>query len=306
MRSPSSSGVSHNVIDAAAGLTIYRGDAFGPEYRGELFVGDSQNNLIHRRKLTPKGPTFEGHRADANTEFVRTTDIWFRPVNCINAPDGTIFVLDMSREVIESVHIAHDVVALLDLTSGRDKGRIYRLAPDGFKPPARPRLGQATIEELVAALEHPGGWWRDTASRLIFERQDPAAVEPLRRRLAESKSDVGRMHILWCSKGWARSKSASCSPGWPIPRPACASMPCGWPSRGWLLRRRWSGKCWRWPTIRSRGSAFKWPSRWASRTTRASWRRWRELPSAMPATPGCARPRCRRWPSGATPCWPRW
>ena len=107
----------------------------------------------------------------------------------------------MSREVIESIHIASDVVAHLDLTNGRDKGRIYRLAPPGFKPPPQPRLGQATTAELAGCLEHPDGWWRDTASRLIYERQDRSIVELLRRRLVESPSDVGRMHILWALDG---------------------------------------------------------------------------------------------------------
>ncbi|HEX3726631.1 MAG TPA: PVC-type heme-binding CxxCH protein [Pirellulales bacterium] len=201
VRSPTSAGVSHNVIDAAAGLTIYRGDAYPAEYRGQLFVGCSQNNLIHRRMLSGDGATFRSVRADEKTEFVQSSDTWFRPVNCINAPDGTLFVLDMSREVIESIHIANDVVAHLDLTNGRDKGRIYRLAPPGFKSPPPPRLGAATTAELVATLEHPGGWWRDTASRLLFERQDRAAIEPLRQTLRKSASDVGRMHVLWALDG---------------------------------------------------------------------------------------------------------
>jgi putative membrane-bound dehydrogenase-like protein len=200
-RPAGASGLSHNVIDAAAGLTVYRGEAYPPKYHGNVFVGCSQNNLIHRRTLIPDGATFRSARADEKSEFVRSTDTWFRPVNCINAPDGTIYVLDMSREVIESIHIASDVVAHLDLTSGRDKGRIYRLAPPGFQVPPQPKLGRATSAELAALLEHPGGWWRDTASRLIFERQDRAVVELLRRRLRESPSAVGRMHIMWALDG---------------------------------------------------------------------------------------------------------
>jgi putative membrane-bound dehydrogenase-like protein len=200
-RAATSAGLSHNVIDAGAGVTIYRGHAYPPQYLGDLFIGCSQNNLVHRRKLTGAGASFRSERADPGTEFVRSTDTWFRPVNCINAPDGTLYVLDMSREVIESIHIANDVVAHLDLTSGRDKGRIYRLAPPGFKVPPRPRLGQATTAELVGYLEHPGGWWRDTATRLIFERQDRSAVVALRRRLTDCPSAVGRMHILWSLEG---------------------------------------------------------------------------------------------------------
>ncbi|MEX0676533.1 MAG: PVC-type heme-binding CxxCH protein [Pirellulales bacterium] len=200
-RSPLSAGLSHHVMDAAAGLTVYRGHAYPERYRGDVFVGCSQNNLIHRRKLIPDGASFRSVRADEKTEFVRSTDTWFRPVNCIGAPDGTIYVLDMAREVIESIHIASDVVAHLDLTNGRDKGRIYRLAPPGFQTPPQPKLAQATTADLAALLEHPGGWWRDTASRLIFERQDRSIVELLRRRSSECPAAVGRVHILWALEG---------------------------------------------------------------------------------------------------------
>jgi putative membrane-bound dehydrogenase-like protein len=200
-RAATSAGLSHNVMDAAAGLAVYRGNAYPPDYHGDVFVGCSQNNLIHRRKLIPDGVTFRSARADENTEFVRSTDTWFRPVNCIDAPDGTLYVLDMSREVIESIHIASDVVAHLDLASGRDRGRIWRLAPPEFQSPAPPKLGQATTAELAALLEHASGWWRDTASRLIFERQDRSIVELLRRRLGECPSDVGRLHVLYALDG---------------------------------------------------------------------------------------------------------
>src|SRR5262249_16226746 len=104
-RSAVASGASHHVVDAGAGGTIYRGDAYGSDYYGNAFVCDAQNTLIPRMRLTPAGATFHADRADAKTEFVRSSDNWFRPVNLVNAPDGTLHVLDMSREVIEAVHI---------------------------------------------------------------------------------------------------------------------------------------------------------------------------------------------------------
>ncbi len=194
-------GASHHVVDAAAGVTIYRGGAYPKEYYGSVFVGDAQNNLVHRRTLVPDGATFRSARADEKTEFVRSTDNWFRPVNFVNAPDGTLYVLDMSREVLEAIHIPLDVVKHLDLTSGRDHGRIYRLAPPGFKVPAPPRLGRATGAELVAALGSPHGWWRDTAHRLIYERQDKALAGPLRQLLRRSELPQARVHALWSLHG---------------------------------------------------------------------------------------------------------
>ncbi len=200
-RSADSAGASHHVIDAAAGVTIYRGTAYPESFRGDAFVGDAQNNLIHRMKLTPTGPTFKAATVDGDKEFVRSSDNWFRPVNLINAPDGTLYALDMSREVIEAIHIPLDVVKHLDLRRGRDQGRIYRIAPDGFSRKKSPQLSKATTTELVSMLEHPDGWWRDTAHRLLFERQDATAIERLNSLASGAKSDVSRIHALWSLHG---------------------------------------------------------------------------------------------------------
>jgi putative membrane-bound dehydrogenase-like protein len=194
-------GVSHHVIDAAAGVTVYRGGAYPEEYYGNLFVGGAQNNLIHRMLLVPDGVTFRSKRADSDTEFVRSSDNWFRPVNFVNAPDGTLYALDLSREILESIHIPLDVMPFIDLENGRNSGRIYRIAPPGFKSPPPPRLEGATPEELAAALESPHGWWRETAHRLIYERQDVFLIGPLRELLAASSLPQARLHALWSLEG---------------------------------------------------------------------------------------------------------
>jgi putative membrane-bound dehydrogenase-like protein len=200
-RSPASAGASHHVVDAAAGVTIYRGGAYPPELRGDVFVSDPQNNLIHHRKLVPDGVTFKSTRAEEGAEFVRSSDTWFRPVNLIHAPDGTLYVLDLCREVLESIHIPDDVVKHLDLTSGRDKGRIYRLAPPGFRASAPPKLSDSSTRDLVVNLESPHAWRRDTAHRLIHERQDPAAVPLLKERLEFGSTPQSRIHALWSLEG---------------------------------------------------------------------------------------------------------
>jgi putative membrane-bound dehydrogenase-like protein len=200
-RSASSAGASHHVVDAGAGVTVYRGGAYPERYYGTIFLGDAQNNLIHHRALTADGPTFQSRRVEERTEFVRSSDNWFRPVNLLNAPDGTLYVLDMSREILESIHIPLDVVKYLDLKSGRNQGRIYRIAPPGFQPPRPPRLGSVSTAELVAALESPHGWCRDTAHRLLHERQDPSAIEPLRTLIARSALPQARLLAFWSLAG---------------------------------------------------------------------------------------------------------
>jgi putative membrane-bound dehydrogenase-like protein len=187
---------------SSSGVTVYRGAAWPEQFRGNVFIGEVAGNLVHRQVLARDGVTFKSRRADENTEFVRSRDIWFRPVNFANAPDGTLHVLDMCREAIEHPwSIPDDIKAQLDLASGNDRGRIYRLAPTGFTPPKPPRLSQATTAELVAHLESPHGWWRDTAQRLLVERQDKNAVPLLRTILRRDSSPVARLHALYTLSG---------------------------------------------------------------------------------------------------------
>jgi mono/diheme cytochrome c family protein len=83
------------------------------------------------------------------------------------------------------------------------QGRIYRLAHEGKALGPRPRLSQASIAELVQTLAHPNGWWRDTAQRLLIERQDSAAVPLLQSAIGHQQSamPLARLHALWTLEG---------------------------------------------------------------------------------------------------------
>jgi putative membrane-bound dehydrogenase-like protein len=192
----------------ATGVTIYRGDAWPREYRGNAFIGDVGSNIVHRKVLEHSGVSLVARRADQNREFVASRDIWFRPVQFANAPDGNLFVIDMYREVIEHPASLPPVIKKhLDLTSGRDRGRIYRIKTKGSKPRPAPRLGNASLEELVSLLAHPNGWHRQTASRLLYERNDRAAVPLLITLIQTSASPLGRMHALYALSGIGELKA---------------------------------------------------------------------------------------------------
>ncbi len=184
------------------GVTVYRGDAFPPENRGTLFVGEVANNLVYHAKLEPNGVGLTSSRFEKDMEFLASTDNWFRPAQFANAPDGTLYVIDHYRELIETTEsIPPLILKHLHPESGINRGRIWRVVPDGFKRPPRPKLGKATTAELVKLLEHPNGWHRDTASRLLFQRQDASAVGPLRKLAKESPSALGRLHALYALDG---------------------------------------------------------------------------------------------------------
>src|SRR5437867_7527728 len=147
-------------FSAACGLTIYRGNAWPREYVGDAFVADPAENIVHHKKVVHLGPTARAERpADERTvEFLASKDTWFRPVQIANAPDGTLYIADMYRQTIEApVTIPEAILKHLDPYKGDDMGRIYRVVPEGFKQPPRPRLSHASLTELVATLEHPNG-----------------------------------------------------------------------------------------------------------------------------------------------------
>jgi putative membrane-bound dehydrogenase-like protein len=186
----------------ATGITVYRGDAWPQEYRGNVFVGEVSGNLVYRARLEPRGLGFSAVRADPDAEFLASTDNWFRPVQLAHGPDGCLYVIDMYRELIEgAAFLPPEILKHLDVSSGIDRGRIYRIVHRETPDRRNARLGQATTAELAALLEHANGWHRDTASRLLYQRQDRAAVGPLRKLAAESKSALGRVHALYALDG---------------------------------------------------------------------------------------------------------
>jgi len=203
---PNSELVGAGVVTSSSGITVYRGDAYPKEYRDFAFVADVAGNLFYRMKLVPDGVTFKAVQVDGTKNFCTSDDLWFRPVNFVNAPDGCLHVCDMYREVIEHPwSIPDDIHTAVDLLRGRDRGRIWRLALKAWQRATseerRVALSNASTTDLVALLDHPNAWHRETAQRLLFERQDKAAVEPLRELMKGGKTAQGRVTALWSLHG---------------------------------------------------------------------------------------------------------
>jgi putative membrane-bound dehydrogenase-like protein len=207
----------HGYATSAAGITVYRGSALGEDYRNDAFVAEPANNVVVRLKLKPDGVGVRAGRpprdAGHQREFLASTDNWFRPVNLANGPDGCLYVVAMYREIIEDESaIPDDILKHYDLYSGRERGRILRIAPQAFAAPPTPKLGTASPAELVQALDHPDAWRRETAQRLLVQRRDRSAVEPLRKLVSAAKTPQGRIHALWTLKGLAALDESAVSP----------------------------------------------------------------------------------------------
>ncbi|MEX2577478.1 MAG: PVC-type heme-binding CxxCH protein [Verrucomicrobiales bacterium] len=191
---------------AASGVTVYRGDALPDEYRGDVFTGEAANNLVHRARLAPDGVGLVAERADPDgeTEFLASTDNWFRPVQMAGGPDGALYVADMYRFLIEGAKfLPPEVLKHLDLRAGADRGRIYRITSKESSSEERPEnLGALDSAELAALLAHPNGWHRETASRILFQRQDQSAVDAVRAVANDGDATaLGRTHARYTLQG---------------------------------------------------------------------------------------------------------
>ena len=171
-------------------------------YRGSLFVAEPVHDLAHQDLLADAGATFIAKRAHPNVEFLASTDAWFRPVNFYVGPDGALYLMDFYRMMIEHPEwMSTEAQKSKNLTKGIDRGRIYRIAPDGAPAPKPVKLGSATNAELVHELENPVIWWRRTAQRLLVDRNAVDVAPNLVRLIHESQSPVGRLHALWTLDG---------------------------------------------------------------------------------------------------------
>ncbi len=187
---------------SATGTLHFRGTALGDGDYGSLFTAEAATNLVHRKALLPDGVTFRTERRDPGVEFLASPDNWFRPVNLATGPDGALYICDMYRETIEHpAAIPEGIKKRLDLTCGKDRGRIWRVTREGAPRVERPRLGKASTAELVEVLKRPDAWWRETAGRLLFQRQDRSAAEPLESLVSEGKFAASRAAALWALEG---------------------------------------------------------------------------------------------------------
>lgn len=191
---------------AACAVHIYRGDALPAEYRGDAFACDPTANLVHRDKLTPVGPTFASHMANAGREFLASPDNWFRPVFLATGPDGALYVCDMYRKTIEHPdYLPVEVRKRTDFVSGRDLGRIWRVTGKNtnHQTPSSKSVAHTSTKELIQALGHPNTWRRETAQRLLVERRDPKALPLLAKHFKSSEAQLKRCSKVLLAAGWS-------------------------------------------------------------------------------------------------------
>jgi mono/diheme cytochrome c family protein/glucose/arabinose dehydrogenase len=191
---------------SAGSPTAYVGDRLPAELHRSVFVTESAGNMVGRFVVDEDTTGFPTARsAYDHAEFITNSDQRFRPVNLANAPDGTLYVVDMYRGIIQHRVFITDYLAKQIRDRGMEQpiglGRIWRVVHTTTQRGERPRLSGKTPAELVPLLAHPNGWWRFEAQQLLVERGDRSVAPAVRELLRASADDRARLHALWTLDG---------------------------------------------------------------------------------------------------------
>jgi mono/diheme cytochrome c family protein/glucose/arabinose dehydrogenase len=185
---------------------IYRGDRLPSDLYGNVFVAEPAANLVSRAIIEDSGSGLRVRKAYERGEFLASTDERFRPVWISNAPDGTLYIVDMYRGVIQQradiTEYLRDHIINHKLEKPTGLGRIYRVVHETTKRDTTTAVtGRLTTAQLVDLLSHPNGWWRETAQRLLIERGDRGSVTAVARLATTANDPRTKLHALWTLDG---------------------------------------------------------------------------------------------------------
>ena len=193
---------------AAAGNEIVRGHRLPADLVGDYVHGDAVGRIVRRLHPVKTEGLTQLRNFYPRSEFIRSLDPLFRPVEMATAPDGTLYVADMYRGIIEGAEWAKEGTYLREkikqyqLDKAMQRGRVWRLSYDGIdRDRTMPRMLSETPAQLVRHLSHANGWWRDTAQQLLVLKQDRSVVPALQSIVRTSKDQLARAHALWTIEG---------------------------------------------------------------------------------------------------------
>ena len=177
---------------AAAGCAIYEGGAWPEKWRYSYFTGEPTLNLVHHEFVTKDGVSYSVAKEPGReeTEFIRSGDMWFRPIETRVGPDGALYIVDFYNQAVihNDTRGPQHGPANAAVRPDRDHyfGRIWRVQHKQATKLTMPTLSRTDLPGLIRAMEtSPNAHVKETAWRLA---QENFASDP---RLAKIKRPMG-------------------------------------------------------------------------------------------------------------------
>jgi len=226
------------ILQSAATPVVYRGDRLPSALQGGVFVTDSTTNLVHWFAIEDDGTgRLSAHDGFERGEIFASSDERLRPVSAASAPDGTLYVVDMYRGVVQDVayqtEYLQDYIRRNRLTGPVHLGRIWRLVHETTVREPRPALSGRTPAELVPYLSHANGWWRDTAQQLLVQRGDRSVVPALVELALHGADWRAKLHALGTLAGLSALEPSTLGPLLHDPAPDVRAWAVRW-AEPWL------------------------------------------------------------------------
>ena len=192
-------------LTSGCGYTFYRDSLFDGIVEPSVYFSCPVHNCVHREVISWDGVLMNTERAsdEARSEFLRSSDSWFRPASIRTGPDGGMYVADLYRLVIEHPEwiddtLEREMIADGRLRAGHDKGRIYKIFPESVKLHEKANLAGKGSQELAKLMDSPNGWQRDMAHMMLtwLDAEEQKKAVPNLHQVLTSQFPAARAQAL--------------------------------------------------------------------------------------------------------------
>jgi mono/diheme cytochrome c family protein len=199
-----------NRVTGASGNDVFRGHRLPDDLKGQYFYGEPVARIVRQvdAEVNSGLTTLSNVYQPQMSEFIRSTDPLFRPVDMATAPDGTMYIVDMYHGIIQEGEwtpvgsYIRTKIQQYQLDKVVSLGRVWRLTYEGMeRDKNQPRMYEQTSAELLEHLSHPNGWWRDMAQQILVQRNDSSVAPQLVNIVKSNDNILARFHALWVLEG---------------------------------------------------------------------------------------------------------
>ena len=192
-------------LTSACSPLVYTGNLLGEDFFQNTFVCAPEANAIKRYILEEKDGLKTAVPAYEDSEFLVSKDETFRPINLYNAPDGSMYVLDLRKGVIQHRAYMTNYLREKILAKGLDtlngKGRIYRIVATENKSKQGQNYANLEASELVEMLAAALPYQRNFAQQQLIFRQAKSAKAAIEKMALNAENPYGQLHAIWTLEG---------------------------------------------------------------------------------------------------------